>query len=310
MAQKNPLLEVVDAKRISSHEMMIDAALAREWLERCAYNRQRPLRAAKVKEYAASIRGGSMRWIEIHLAILGDEEFLVDGQHRLAAVAAAGLPVEVLVVRHRCSDERDVAALYSTYDRGLRRDFVDSFIAYGLLERIGISRRDAKFLTGAMPMLMTSFEPLSGAFQDGALYSAPARSLVAEEWALEATEYFETIAGASNPTGRLLRRGQVIAVALTTFRYQEPRARAFWGRVADEDGLARTDAAWKLLDWLRANQPQRHKPHAYARYVAAAWNADWEGRSPAKLIVKDPLVPIKILGTPFLARRSGGTTSR
>ena len=75
--------------------MAITPELAEKWLSE--YNlRNRPLRENAVRTLARQIERGE--WQLSHQGIAFDEEgFLLDGQHRLAAIARAGQPVQVMV---------------------------------------------------------------------------------------------------------------------------------------------------------------------------------------------------------------------
>lgn len=73
----------------------ITPEMAEEWLKKNIRN-IRPLRKAAVSYLAAEITAG--KWELTHQGIaFGADGILVDGQHRLAAIARAGVPVECMV---------------------------------------------------------------------------------------------------------------------------------------------------------------------------------------------------------------------
>jgi hypothetical protein len=89
---------------------------AAEYLERNTANR--PLTKRAVQEFAAAMRRGE--WRVTHQAIAFDTTgALVDGQHRLAAIIEAGVPVEITV----CTDVP--AGAFDVLDTGKRRNAAD-----------------------------------------------------------------------------------------------------------------------------------------------------------------------------------------
>jgi hypothetical protein len=95
---------------------MVTPAKAGEWLE--ANTANRPLSKPTVKAFAEAIRRGE--WLVTHQGIAFDTDgVLVDGQHRLAAIVEADVPVEVTVFT-------DVAqGAFDVLDTGKRRNAAD-----------------------------------------------------------------------------------------------------------------------------------------------------------------------------------------
>ena len=76
--------------------MVVTPALAAEWLK--SNSRNRKLDMTAVERLATAIRGGG--WVSTHQGIaFGDDGVLYDGQHRLHAIVAAGIPVTIDVTR-------------------------------------------------------------------------------------------------------------------------------------------------------------------------------------------------------------------
>lgn len=96
---------------------------AEEWLAKNA-EFQRKLRDSVVDKYARDMING--QWQLTHQGIAFDAKGrLIDGQHRLAAIAKAGVPVKMLVVRDSPS------AAYDHLDLGYGRTTVDILKAQG-----------------------------------------------------------------------------------------------------------------------------------------------------------------------------------
>src|SRR5207249_3305120 len=82
------------AARMRSRVQTITPARAAQWLE--ANTTNRPLSRAVVRSFAEAMRRGE--WLVTHQGIAFDlNSALVDGQHRLAAIIEADLPVELTV---------------------------------------------------------------------------------------------------------------------------------------------------------------------------------------------------------------------
>lgn len=295
-AQKEETMNNSQNPSAASSTIAMTPDLARLWLKEMAYGRQRDLKKSNLAEITQVIASGKFRNMEVRIARLPDGTGkIVDGYHRLNALINAGATLKCLVIEHPCTDERDVAELYSSFDRGSRRNFYDSFKAFGLLEKLGLNKREVTTFSAAIPILMSEFRYVDTDRLD--IRSATERAKVAEEWVLEAIELFAVLDQATGPTRHLLERGPTIAVGLATMRYQESTARKFWGSIARDEGLVRTDPAWTLLNWFRSARGKQISPHIYARHIGAAWNSYYEGRPLAKLIVRAP--EVKLLGTPY-----------
>lgn len=90
--------------------------LAREWLGFNTHNRN--IRMRTVLAYAADMTSGDWQWNGDSIKFAADGT-LLDGQHRLAAIAEAGIAVTMLVVRGLKNDTQE------TIDGGIKRRFAD-----------------------------------------------------------------------------------------------------------------------------------------------------------------------------------------
>lgn len=90
--------------RVTHRTMMVTPEQATKWLEANVSNRS--VRPSRVKQYAEAMTEG--KWLYTADPIRFDEDGrLIDGQHRLMAVAKAGVPVELQVVRGLSRDAQD-----------------------------------------------------------------------------------------------------------------------------------------------------------------------------------------------------------
>lgn len=104
--------------------MTITPAMAKKWLESNTQNRN--LAPSKVRWFARKIQNGE--FVLTHQGIAFDKNGkLLDGQHRLAAIVLAGIPVQMFVGEGFTRDDVIMAI-----DVGQKRDTADSLrIKYG-----------------------------------------------------------------------------------------------------------------------------------------------------------------------------------
>lgn len=111
-------------KTIRSEIITIDPASAREMLE-TKNTRNRPLNPNTVDTYSRIIKDG--RWKTTHQGIALDSDgALIDGQHRLAAIAQAGVPVKIMMTYNVDPEE------FSVIDVGRRRTPADALGIAGI----------------------------------------------------------------------------------------------------------------------------------------------------------------------------------
>jgi hypothetical protein len=96
--------------------VLVTPEIAHDWLGYNTHNRR--LRDRVVIAYATDIKAGAWQWNGESIKFAADGK-LLDGQHRLAAVIAADIPVQMLVVRGLPNETQD------TVDGGAKRKFSD-----------------------------------------------------------------------------------------------------------------------------------------------------------------------------------------
>jgi len=110
---------------ITTKVVLVTPDMARRWLAGMVLNRH--LRKKDVRKIAADMRAG--RWRVTHEAIaVGTDGRLIDGQHRLTALVAAGVSVEMLVASNVPADAMGVI------NTGSKRDARDTVIIAGLTD--------------------------------------------------------------------------------------------------------------------------------------------------------------------------------
>lgn len=122
--------------QLLSRVELITPALAEEYLRHNTCNRQ--LRKNIVDYYASIMEKG--QWMLNGEGIIFNElGVLVDGQHRLAAVAKSGVNVEMLVVRNVNKDS------FATIDSGITRKVSDTFFVKGIPNANNVSSIISKY---------------------------------------------------------------------------------------------------------------------------------------------------------------------
>jgi len=111
-------------KTLKSEIITLDPVQAREMLDKLNV-RNRPLNPNTVETYSRIIKDG--RWKTTHQGIAFDTNgSLIDGQHRLAAIANAGVPVKIMVTHNVDPDE------FAVIDVGRRRTPADALGIAGI----------------------------------------------------------------------------------------------------------------------------------------------------------------------------------
>jgi hypothetical protein len=270
---------------------------------RHVYPGQRPIRPYHVDFLRDLIVRGDLRpGTMVSFAVVGTVKFLVNGQHTLLALGSADSgPIWLQVEEIRVPSLAEVAVLYESYDRALARSWRDLYRADMTLQDEALTPTHLTYLGGAMMLLASGFQTATGYAGPrrwmGLLRNARVRFALMADWTEEAHQFWESCQG---PPGirKALTRAAVLAVVLVTYRYQPDAAHRFWPRVARDSGLVDGDPAHTLLRFLRETTTRHLDPAAYARTVAAAWNAACAERSLQRLQGRSTSVPLLLAGTP------------
>ena len=275
---------------------------AQEWLDFNSFPNQRPLkkkhRDMLVKEILAD------RFIpgtQIHFVVVGKEKYLVNGQHTLSAIHKAGTPVKLAVLTTTVDSMDDVAKIYVGHDpQKSGRSQHDVARARMLPEKMGITITQISKVANAIKFIKGGFRATGYNLSDNDLF------VETEKWAEEALSLYETLKGAGQ--GRLLvENSPILAIALTTFRYQEQKAILFWNLVATNAGMVKNDPRRVLHERLSSVALRSDMIHGknvitplyLSRITANAWNAFYANKKINKISVsgQDQLDPINIAGT-------------
>lgn len=231
--------------------------LAKEYLDHNRHNRA--LRTKVVSAYARDIVAGDWRWNGEAIKF-DDEGALLDGQHRLAAIIEADLPVKMLVVRGLPHSTQE------TMDTGVKRRFND------VLRLRGEASANA---LAAIVNAVTGYQHFGGkAFSKRTNTNAElSKTLEVYPWLRQATE----VADRARRHSAIF--GSVAGLAYWVFALiDEEDARFFFDRLSSEEGHHEGEPIFVLRRSLASAAERSNARAAMSReyqlaIVIKAWNA-------------------------------------
>jgi len=258
--------------------ILITPQIAAFILEHNSYAGQRRFKPGKVERYALDIGCGD--WTpgkQIAFAQLPDGKlYLVDGQHRLHAVIAAGIAAEFMVLIIPCADEDAVGELYASFDMpgktGVRSD------AERLLAVIANQPWKPENMVLAAAVLRT----IAGGFlQDGrpGKILSPAKMLLLFERFKTGLFRMEDILTQAHGNS-LLKRAPVAAVAAYALQVSPRGGAGFWRQIAYQADVELNGPAYLAIQKLLGYPAKETRAAVKAdqsAYLASAWNAFTRG---------------------------------
>lgn len=213
----------------------ITPAMASEMLEKhlCKEN-QRKQSQSVVDSYARSMRAG--QWVLTHQGIAIDENGeLVDGQHRLQAVIAAGVPVQMLVTTGLAATMKG-GHVIDAIDRGRERKVGDQ-----LALRHGVTNASlyAAVARGVLWLCASSQKLMVGKFTVGAALQ------VSEHYGAEIDHCMK-----HRSNEYAVRNSSVIAACAFAMKAHPAQMREFYARLTTDEGHHRGDPALTCRRWL------------------------------------------------------------
>jgi hypothetical protein len=271
--------------------MTLTPELAEHFREECLYPRQRNLSVANIARLAYILRKG--QWLPfspITIVSLPDgREWLINGNHTCEAVMRTGIPASVTLIIIDCASEDLAHGYYAAYDRQKPRTVAD--------HRRAVGDDDlplARYLFQAAGFILGGFE----ARQSPEVQSLLARSTLANDYAKEAEALAEALSRGVSENTRIIKRVPVLAMALSTIRYQREAGKKFWSDVAHDRGDVDTPSR-AMIRQLRGFQKVTSRTwREQAKVVLLYWNAHMAGETrmhvqPAKAKT------FKLAGTPI-----------
>lgn len=287
--------------RLREGRRPIDGSLALQIIEEAPFPGQRPVNAQHVALLAGTIKRGQFTdGTQIHLGLLNDKLYLLNGQHRLQAVIAAQRAVVFDVLITTVEHDEELGELYWRHDRQSRlRGVGDVLTGARIFETYGIKKAFGAGAYSAVGMIIAGFRKYDVVGDAYATRSDDARLEAARPYWPLVAKYQELIGSAPSFPKRVMCTAGIMAVALLTLRHMPEKAEEFWRSVAENDRLPKSDPRAVLLRDIVNRKPVG--PFDWAKIAATAWNAFLGGRSINFLRLTEG--PPVIAGTPFTETR-------
>jgi len=281
--------------------------MAREILDDMTYEGQRPLSRNYILFLRNEMQEG--RFDNRNSPIIFGEHdngsgrtvVLIDGYHRLEAIAEGDKTYEFDAKYIPYENDDELALIYSRIDQGRKRSVSDTFAAFGLLEDARLTRTDMNRLGSATRLIDAGFAGLK------LRIPLEVHKNLIEEWAPEMREMVAFLAGKDFRTRGKFLIAPVLSIALVTLRHNHDMAVEFWKGAIDDDGLKVGDPRKAFLQFMdkyahghggdyRSFMPRKK----YLMYVARAWNNWVEGATVSSIRVKSAVEEMEIATTPYV----------
>lgn len=284
----------------SPHILSVNPALAKRILTTKLWDRQRPVRKRTVVNYAKQMTKGYWEPMSvIRFAVVGGNEYLVDGQHRLEAVVESNTTQEFVVIKQEVTDFDKVAKVYSSLDRGLSRTSFDQLHALGTDDLYGWNQTETNMISSAIQLILCDFNKPKG---DPKLSGPELEDTILgySEAAHKYVDLFKNTASKMIRDG--MRRRATAAVALVTLSQSKnvygDKVDEFWEGIAYDMAMESGDPRKMVLTHLyvakmHGGGASNGSVSAYysSRYIANCFNAFVDDRK----ITKTRVFPDKLI---------------
>lgn len=290
---------MADNSTIRQELVVVTPERATQIAEQCHYELQRSLSESHIARLADEMRRGTfMSGTQVHFAVKGKSTYCINGNHTLAAIARAGVPVLLSFLYTDCKGEGDIASLYSRHDIHRKRGWSAIFKAHGMFADVHANSQLLLAIGAAIGAITHGLDNPGQGYGEGMMsFSRDLRIRAMEEYADQVYSYVEILDDACPRSKKLMRRAGVMAVALETLRFHRNKALEFWRSVAADDGLHKGNPAKTLLNWLDNEEGAGSKWMAkIIRGCTLAWNAFYNGEQ-LSLIRADGIKNYELAGT-------------
>lgn len=301
------------ASNVSSQ--MIYPETAREILESCPWDKQRPTRQRQVKYYATLMQRGE--WVDgspVRLAWIEDQSRMVilDAKHRLTAQTIANAPVRYTLSVDHFPNEEAAAQAYATIDQGMKRTPFDQFHALGVDDEYGWTQTQTNKALACVKMIAGDF------FEAPNNMPTSIQLQLLDKYGDVISDWYANFQHIVQPALRSVPvRRDVMSVGVATCMYSasefgEDKIEEFWVGVLSGELLAKKDPrlvahSYLLTTALQGSTGRKSATATAAysmRYLANCFNAWVAGRNLSMTRVYYPDRPISIDGTPWDGKAS------
>lgn len=270
-----------------SRVILVTPHRATEWLRIYRYPRQRDLSMPHVRELVFAMENKefatatAIAFCRVHKGGM----YLVDGQHRLAAVAESGIPQWFTMIIHPVPNMEAVDSFWDKFDIQLKRTISQALKAHDLPKKLGISPAGMNYIVACYGPIVTEFSiaNIKGARRPD-LRSRDVRKRFVESWINPAKDYLECFDPITRPSPipwklrNVSHINYIMGLGMITMRDQPSLALDFWMEVA----LGRETNGREPRRRLREAMLSWYKDHSIngplmSRGVASAWNSFYKG---------------------------------
>lgn len=301
------------AQAVVAEVKLVTAAMAKRFLDLGDYDLQRATAVSHVEELVSEMDAqrfeqGTAIWLAEFLDT--DRFVLVNGRHTCTAIVNSGKPQLLTIITTRIKSIAEAGRIYSRLDINKMRRPFDRIKALKIPQIADLNVAETNGLIAAIKLLLGNFQNAPGAKAsnvDRSIYkSAEKWADAIEEWKAPIRLYFSALEYCESAQHRRrFLRSSTMAVALATLRHQPKKAWEFWATAAADDKLRARDPARKLNNWLLTNKGGPTSVAVrQAKYVAACWNAYFDGREIYNVAPSDVgAIGLTLKGTKYKARK-------
>lgn len=276
---------VVNFLTTLSEIRVVTPEIAREWLQSNSYDRQRPVQKLHVAHLATQMRNGLfVKNTTIRFAKVGDTILLLDGQHRLNAVATSGIPMSFNVVVDEFPNDDDMAWAYGHTDVGKRRTNRDIYHALDLKSVLGFdgfTKRAWDSFCGAITLIKHRGRLASTSAHGSVRGGIETNVDLMKVYVSHAKQYYTILPPLrSKKVYEAFYNASVSAAALVTFRFAPDRAEQFWRKVVFPDTSKQTDVTTHLHTFVLSSPRSNYQDNLRLMHaIAHTWNKHCNGET-------------------------------
>jgi hypothetical protein len=293
-----PVLE----RRTDHYELEISPEVAAMILAKFSYERQRNIRPHSVETYVEMMRSGNFIESDLSFGLCEGKLYLLNGQHRLHGVIKSGVTLVFNCLITKYKTHEDMGKKYSRIDDEVRRTPHDTIKALGLPEHYDLTASNTTLFWTAAGHIISGFADTKTPSVISLSRNRELRVAVMDKWSDYSHEWFRMVKEAPSDLQHDLRKGPIIAVGITTIKYQPNYAKVFWETFMSQSGLKHGNPDYALTMFVRNIPVKKIYAPDYCRRIATCWNAYYENRGLKN--VREGKPPIRICGTPFNEKRS------
>lgn len=294
-----PINETPIRNLVRQGNFKLDSDLAERILKECAVEWQRDIKDFHVALFADILRRDTWYPSQVAFGVLDNRLYLLNGYHRLSALATVGGSMEVQVLFIDCESEAELRTHYHRFDVVQQKRSTQQILnAINVPGEFGLSRRASKAAYDAVLLITSGFQRVRYQQDPVKVRSVDKRLEAARAWwpVMKLYEQY-TEAAPRHIKQRLFTQG-CAAVGLVTTLYQPESAREFWLGLAEDDGLAKGDPRKTFLEDMQRRRFDAGATDQSVMTASLAWNAWFDARK-LTIIKIAQNAKIRIAGTPF-----------